>query len=194
MSKVEKFSRVIVKRNTVSGDVPTIPAIGSSHDDHTLLPSWRTTDIYIGEFFLNEADENVWMRVSENNIKQIYFVEDSGLTNDYLTDDTLYFDSTNDTLYTKNIQIGFQTIYVDHTGTTTDSNVMFFSGTSTLNYYLPPATGTNRNIKIICVGYGVNVHSYQADTINGTPNSTHNLSAVNKLEIVDYSQGVWFTI
>jgi len=193
MSKVEKYSRVIIKRNTVPGDVPTIPALGSSHDDHTLLPAWRTTDIYIGEFFLNEVDENVWMRVGENTIKQLYFIEDSGLTNDFLTDDTLYFDSSNDTLYTKNIQIGFQTIYTDYTGTTTDSNIIFFSGSSTLNYYLPSATGTNRNIKIVCVGSVVNVNLYNSDILNGS-NSTVVLNQYDKLDIVDYSEGVWFRV
>jgi len=193
MSKVEKFSRIVIKRNSGTGDAPTIPLTGPSYNDHTLLPAWRTTDIYVGEFFVNTTDENVWMRVGENTIKQVYFVEDSGVTNDYLTDDTLYFDPSNDTLYTKNIQIGFQTYYADHTGTTTDNNIMFFSGTSTINYYLPLATGTNKNIKIICIGSDVNVNFSNSDTLDGS-HSVFVLHEFDKLNIVDFGVGLWFSI
>ena len=90
MAKVEKFSRIVVKRNTTSGDVPTIPLSGPSYNDHTLLPAWRTTDIYVGEFFLNDVDDKVWMRVGENTIKQLVFFEDSGATIDNLTTNSLY--------------------------------------------------------------------------------------------------------
>lgn len=82
MSKVEKFSRIIVKRTIVDSLEPTIPLSQNEEiDDHTTLPKWETTDIYVGEFFLNEIDEKLWIRTNNNNIKQIPFCDD-GVTED----------------------------------------------------------------------------------------------------------------
>jgi hypothetical protein len=50
-------SRVLIKRCTTSGVVPTIPA----SDDHTDT-TWLPTDIYKGEFFINLADSLIWTR------------------------------------------------------------------------------------------------------------------------------------
>jgi hypothetical protein len=75
MSKLEKFSRIIVKRSNETGVYPTIPASGKS-DDHTTLPAWDETDIYAGEFFLNQPDEKLWIRFNNNTIKQSLFYED----------------------------------------------------------------------------------------------------------------------
>jgi len=77
MSKVEKFSRIIIKRSNISGIEPTIPQSGvTSYDDHTLSPLWKTSDIYVGEYFLNKKDERLWLRTNENNIREIVFSDD----------------------------------------------------------------------------------------------------------------------
>ena len=75
--KVEKFSRIIIKRSNTLGVTATIP----SGNDHTTLPVWKTSDIYIGEFFLNQIDEKLWLRVNNSTIKQLVFFDDlsSGL-------------------------------------------------------------------------------------------------------------------
>lgn len=52
-------SRIRIKRSTVPGTTPTIPA-SSNHLDG----SWLSTDLYVGEFMTNVADERVWFRAS----------------------------------------------------------------------------------------------------------------------------------
>lgn len=60
-------ARILLKRSTVAGTVPTIPA-SSSHTDG----SWVNTDIYSGEAFLNTQDQRMWIRTGAN-IKEIQF-------------------------------------------------------------------------------------------------------------------------
>lgn len=52
-------SRIRIKRSTVAGVTPTIPA-SSNHLDG----SWISTDLYIGEFMTNVIDERAWFRAS----------------------------------------------------------------------------------------------------------------------------------
>lgn len=58
-------SRILLKRSTVSGEVPTIPG-SSTHTDGTWIP----TDIYEGEAFLNTADARLFTRAG-STIKEI---------------------------------------------------------------------------------------------------------------------------
>jgi len=83
MSKVEKFSRIIIKRSSLSGVTATIPLTGPGGiEDHTLLPAWNNSDIYAGEFFLNGQDEKLWIRVNSTTIRRIAFYDElsSGIT------------------------------------------------------------------------------------------------------------------
>jgi len=57
MSATTEDWRLIVKYSTISGETPTIPIT----DDHT-DGTWIPTDIYIGEFFLNVADDLLYVR------------------------------------------------------------------------------------------------------------------------------------
>jgi hypothetical protein len=52
-----QHSRILIKRATTTGVVPTLPA----SDDHT-DGTWLVTDIYPGELFLNLVDERIWTR------------------------------------------------------------------------------------------------------------------------------------
>jgi hypothetical protein len=58
-------SRILLKRSTVAGTTPTVPA-SSSHTDGT----WVSTDIYEGELFLNTVDSRLFTRQG-SNIKEI---------------------------------------------------------------------------------------------------------------------------
>jgi hypothetical protein len=56
LDKIE-YSRLIMKRSTVSGDVPTVPPITA-----TTLNDFTPNDIFVGEFFLNAVDDLLWIR------------------------------------------------------------------------------------------------------------------------------------
>lgn len=60
-------ARILLKRSTDVGVVPTIPA-SSSHTDG----SWINTDIYSGEVFLNTHNERMFVRTGDN-INEITF-------------------------------------------------------------------------------------------------------------------------
>ena len=60
-------ARILLKRSTVAGVTPTIPA-SSTHTDG----SWINTDIYSGEAFLNTQDQRMFVRTGAN-IKEIPF-------------------------------------------------------------------------------------------------------------------------
>ena len=60
-------ARILLKRSTVAGVTPTIPA-SSSHTDG----SWINTDIYSGEAFVNTADQRIFVRTGAN-IKELQF-------------------------------------------------------------------------------------------------------------------------
>lgn len=60
-------ARILLKRSTTAGVVPTIPA-SSSHTDG----SWINTDIYSGEAFVNTVDQRIFVRTGAN-IKEIPF-------------------------------------------------------------------------------------------------------------------------
>ena len=58
--------RIIMKYSTISGATPSIP-LSDNHEDGTWLP----TDLYIGEFFTNAADDTFWIR-TDNGINQLF--------------------------------------------------------------------------------------------------------------------------
>ena len=64
MDLLREFSRLIIKRSTTTGVLPTIPA--TSELDET----WLSTDIYKGELFINLADDRIFYR-SENGIVEL---------------------------------------------------------------------------------------------------------------------------
>lgn len=52
-------SRILIKRDTNTGVVPTVP----TSNDH-LDGSWIKSDIYVGEAFINTTDKRMWIRTS----------------------------------------------------------------------------------------------------------------------------------
>lgn len=52
-------SRIRLKRSTISGAEPTV-APSTDHTDGT----WGVNDIYIGELYLNDPDQRLWVRTA----------------------------------------------------------------------------------------------------------------------------------
>jgi hypothetical protein len=75
-------AKIVIKRSTTSLEVPTV----APTQDHT-DGSWSSTDIYSGEFYLNEADEKLYINVS-GTIKELAFASGSSNTI-YSADDTV---------------------------------------------------------------------------------------------------------
>lgn len=83
-------SRMITKKNSNTGVVPTIP-LSNDHTDG----SWLTTDIYDGEMFLNTTDQKMWYRAG-NVIKEVS-VNSASTLND-LSDVVITAPALNETL------------------------------------------------------------------------------------------------
>lgn len=66
MAKEIKYSRFLLKRTDVAG----LSATTAPTTDHTILPAWSSTDIYVGELFFNSQDDKLWVR-SDNKILEI---------------------------------------------------------------------------------------------------------------------------
>jgi hypothetical protein len=71
--KIE-YSRLLMKRTTTSGEIPTIPPITA-----VTLNQFTPTDIFVGEFFLNAVDDQLWIR-TDNGILPISLSGSSGST------------------------------------------------------------------------------------------------------------------
>jgi len=99
-------SRIRIKRSTVAGVTPTIPASNNHLDG-----SWVSTDLYIGEFMTNVVDNKVWFRASggivqiPTTLSGLYalltgdnsFVGDQTITGNILTIGTLTASGIKDT-------------------------------------------------------------------------------------------------
>ena len=90
MSQTE-FSRLLLKRATFPGVLPTIPT-GS-----TISNTWLPTDLLEGELFLNAADDRLWVRTA-NGIQEIAISGISSAnyytTSAYLSGSTVFFNRT----------------------------------------------------------------------------------------------------
>ena len=62
--------RTLIKRSTISGTIPTIPdpSVATDVNDHT-QGGWLSTDIYVGEMFINIADNKAWIRYSSGIVE-----------------------------------------------------------------------------------------------------------------------------
>jgi hypothetical protein len=73
-----EYSRLRLKRATQAGVEPTVPT-GSTFDN-----TWLATDIFLGEMFVNTADDRLWVRTG-NGIQEIA-VSGFSSSNYYTTD------------------------------------------------------------------------------------------------------------
>ena len=72
MSDKIEYSRIILKRTTDPGITPTIPT-------GTTLDTFTPTDLFVGELFLNAADDLMWIR-TDNGIVPISLSGSTGST------------------------------------------------------------------------------------------------------------------
>lgn len=72
-----EYSRLVIKRTDETGSVPTIPPITAD-----TLNQFTPTDIMIGEFFLNQVDDLLWIR-TENQIISIPLGAMSAITGNF---------------------------------------------------------------------------------------------------------------
>ena len=91
MALREEFARILFKRSTVTGVVPTIPA--SEPVEPADFNSLLSTDILIGEGFINVEDDKFWFRTN-NGITSLALsgVTDLFTTGATLSGNTLIFD------------------------------------------------------------------------------------------------------
>jgi hypothetical protein len=106
--KVE-YSRLLIKRSDNFGTIPTIPT-GST------LSTFTDTDIFVGEFFLNTADDKLWVRT------------DSGITELPLSGVTSFSGTLGQTLANGNTTDGFG-IYMSQ-----DDRINSYSGNSYIEF------------------------------------------------------------
>lgn len=143
MSDKIEYSRLIVKRTGQTGQVPTVPPITA-----TTLNDLIPTDIYVGEFFLNSADDQLWIR-TDNAILPINLSGSTGTTDNQTLTEVLYEGnatngynivvSPNDTVVFEGLTTGTTTTYlgidisgntIAVTGSTGGSGTSGTSGTS----------------------------------------------------------------
>ena len=89
MSNKTEFSRLVFKRSTVPGVIPTVPT-GTTIDN-----TWLSTDLLVGEGFINVEDDKLWYRTNNGIVE----VSMSGISSNnyyteyaYLSGNTLVFD------------------------------------------------------------------------------------------------------
>jgi hypothetical protein len=146
--KIE-YSRMLVKRTDQTGEVPTVPPITA-----TTLNQFIPTDLFVGEFFLNEVDDLLWIRTS-NGILPISLSGSTGTTTTPTLTQVLFQGNTTngynidvsagDTIVFQGLNTGSTTQFlgIDTSGNTIVSGVM--PGTPDLQSVLFQGNQTNGN-------------------------------------------------
>jgi hypothetical protein len=145
--KIE-YSRMLVKRTDQTGEVPTVPPITA-----VTLNQFIPTDLFVGEFFLNEVDDLLWVRTS-NGILPISLSGSTGTTVPNLTQVLFQGNATNgydievsagDTIIFSGLTSGVtsQFLGIDASGNTIVSSVT--PGTPNLSSVLAVGNTTGAN-------------------------------------------------
>ena len=114
-------AKIVIKRSGTALEVPTVAPTG----DHT-DGSWSKTDIYAGEFYLNEPDCKLYINV-DGVIKELAFASGSSNTL-YSADDTVGAGRIVTLTDTLTIQSGQVIFKGTGTGTTIDFKIQNSSG------------------------------------------------------------------
>ncbi|NBR98997.1 MAG: hypothetical protein EBT42_01220, partial [Actinobacteria bacterium] len=80
---------MLVKRTAQTGEVPTVPPVSA-----VTLNQMIPTDLFVGEFFLNETDDLLWVR-TDNGILPISLSGSTGTTLQSLTQVLFQGNTTN---------------------------------------------------------------------------------------------------
>jgi len=130
MSDKIEYSRLIMKRSTVSGDVPTVPPITA-----TTLNDFTPNDIFVGEFFLNTVDDLLWIR-TDTGILPIDLSGSTGTTIPTLTQ--VLFEGNNTGGYDIEVSSGATITYQGlTTGSTTNFLGLDVSGNTIVSGVAP---------------------------------------------------------
>ena len=78
MTKIVRGARFLLKRSNIGGVIPELPNTPSGQDDDHTQPYWDENNIYVGELFLNTADNKLWVR-TDGGIEQIPVFEGDDL-------------------------------------------------------------------------------------------------------------------
>lgn len=91
MANITEYSRLLFKRTTSPGVIPTVPT-GTTIDS-----TWLPTDILPGEGFINLADDRLWFRTSTGIVEVSLSGASVGniTTGATLVGDTIYFETPN---------------------------------------------------------------------------------------------------
>jgi hypothetical protein len=123
---ITQNSRIQLKHSTETGVIPTIP-VSAEHIDGTWLP----TDLYVGEIFINTADDVAWVR-TDNGIIPL-----TGSTGSYIAD---YVSKSVGGTYSGPV---YGTIFDANTlnGITINTNDINAGGTVTGGYFIGNGAG-----------------------------------------------------
>jgi hypothetical protein len=191
--KIE-YSRMLVKRTAQTGEVPTVPPITA-----VTLNQFIPTDIFVGEFFLNEADDLLWIR-TDNGILPISLSGSTGTTTTpNLTQVLFEGNATNgynievsagDTVVFSGLSSGVtsQFLGIDASGNTIVSTVT--PGTPDLEDVLTVGNTTGANDISVNIGYKVEGQSGGNWVRPETSDGHLELNTDNELTIVGISSGV----
>ena len=118
--------RMLIKRSTTTGDVPTIPT-GSTGAidvlDHT-RGGWLDTDIYEGEMYINSADNKAWIRYN-SAIVELSSVSGYSSFTDLTDTPSLYTGQSGKTLTVNTSENGIE--FIENTNITTILIIYFSS-------------------------------------------------------------------
>jgi len=177
MAKVEKFARIIIKRTNTTGlSGTTAPTGPNGIEDHTILPAWSPTDIYIGEFFLNEVDEKLWLRVNKNTIRQVLFYGDPGVGSG--TSGTSGVSGTSGIDGTSGIAGSSGSSGIDSTSGSSGQDGT--SGTSGISY-----TGTTADVEVLKFGGNIRILHFENGLFTGFTDPTTTTTSTTNC-IVDF--------
>ena len=191
--KIE-YSRMLVKRTAQTGEVPTVPPITA-----VTLNQFIPTDLFVGEFFLNETDDLLWIR-TDNGILPISLSGSTGTTTTpNLTQVLFEGNATNgynievsagDTIVFSGLSSGAtsQFLGIDASGNTIVSTVT--PGTPDLEDVLTVGNTTGPNDISVNIGYKVEGQSGGNWVRPETADGHLEINVDNELAIVGITSGV----
>ena len=191
--KIE-YSRLLMKRSTTAGEVPTIPPITA-----VTLNQFTQTDIFEGEFFLNSFDDLLWIR-TENGILPISLSGSTGSTGNQSLTQVLFegnttggYDiniSSGDTIVFSGLSSGSTTtlLGLDASGNTITTSVL--GGTQDLEDVLSYGNTTGPYDISVDIGYKVEGQSGGNWVRPETADGHLEINVDNELTIVGITSGV----
>ena len=117
-----EYSRLIIKRTNETGSVPTIPPLSA-----ITLNQFTPTDIMIGEFFLNQVDDLLWIR-TENQIISIPLGAMSAITGNFEITSGQTWTNLHSQTGTTNTYIDWNNSNVQELTLTGSTNIFFVNG------------------------------------------------------------------